>query len=53
MNGKDKLRKNITSLFKKWIVKRPNGQCQILFALTELDRLVEEISNIKEVTDEY
>ena len=39
----DKLAKKITSLFKKWIVKRPNGQCQILFALTELDNFVYEI----------
>ena len=33
----------ITRLFKKWIVKRPNGQCQILFPLTELDKFVDEI----------
>ena len=33
----------ITKLFKKWIVKRPNGQCQILFSLYELDKLIDEI----------
>ena len=33
----------IAQLFKKWIVKRPNGQCQILFALAELDGFVDEI----------
>ena len=33
----------ITRLFKKYIVKRPDGNCQALFALTELDELVEEI----------
>jgi hypothetical protein len=37
------LRNRITSLFKKWYVKRPNGQCQILFSLTELDNFVDEI----------
>lgn len=33
----------ITSLFKKWIVERPHGMCQVLFALTELDDFVDEI----------
>ena len=37
------LRRMITALFKKWIVKRPQGQCQILFSLYELDKFVEEI----------
>ena len=37
------LRLRIIRLFKKWIVKRPNGQCQILFSLTELDNFVDEI----------
>lgn len=37
------LTKAITRLFKKWIVKRPQGMCQILFALTELDDFVDEI----------
>ena len=46
---KDKLKKKITRLFKKWIVKRPDGQCQILFSLTELDNFVDEISDLKEV----
>lgn len=33
----------INRLFKKYIVSRPNGNCQVLFALTKLDKLVEEI----------
>jgi hypothetical protein len=33
----------LQSLFKKYIVKRPNGNCQVLFALTELDDLCKEI----------
>jgi len=37
------IKDKITLLFKKWIVKRPNGQCQILFSLYELDKLVDEI----------
>jgi len=37
------LRRRIITLFKKWIVKRPQGQCQILFSLYELDKFVEEI----------
>lgn len=37
----------ITRLFKKYIVKRPNGNCQVLFALTELDDLVDEIVSLK------
>ena len=35
--------RQITKLFKKYIVQRPNGNCQVLFALTELDDLVDEI----------
>ena len=27
-------------VFKPWIVKRPHGGCQVLFPLSELDRLV-------------
>ena len=38
-----KVKDRVTSLFKKYIVKRPNGQCQILFSLTELDGFVNEI----------
>ena len=45
MLKKEKLKIKITRLFKKWIVKRPNGQCQILFALTELDDFVNKIIN--------
>ena len=37
------LERAITKLFKKWIVKRPRGMCQVLFALTELDEFVDEI----------
>ena len=33
-------------LFIPWIVKRPNGGCQVLFPLTELDRLVGKIVRI-------
>jgi len=40
---KKSIKKRITALFKKWIVKRPNGQCQILFSLTELDNFVDKI----------
>lgn len=40
--------REITRCFKKYFVRRPNGNCQVLFALTELDDLVEEIiSKIK------
>ena len=38
---------NIQKIFKPYIVKRPNGGCQVLFPLTELDTIVEEI--LKEV----
>jgi len=41
----------IQSLFKKYIVKRPNGNCQVLFALTELDDLCDEIHQFLEGTD--
>lgn len=41
-----KQQKEITKLFKKYIVKRPNGNCQVLFALTELDNLVDEIIKV-------
>ena len=37
------IRDRIACLFKKWIVKRPNGQCQILFSLYELDKFIDEI----------
>jgi len=30
-------------VFKPYIVKRPNGGCQVLFPLTELDRLVDAV----------
>ena len=35
--------REITKLFKKWIVRRDGGNCQILFALTELDDFIEDI----------
>jgi len=34
---------HIAWLFKPWIVKRPNGGCQVLFPLSELDNIVAEI----------
>lgn len=40
---KKSIKNKVTTLFKKWIVKRPGGQCQILFALTELDDFVDDI----------
>lgn len=40
------MEKEITKCFKKYIVKRPNGNCQVLFALTELDNLVQEIISV-------
>jgi hypothetical protein len=33
----------ICSLFKKWLVKRPEGQCQVLFSWYELDDFVDLI----------
>ena len=33
----------IQKLFKKWIVKRDHGQCQILIPLIELDAFCEQI----------
>ncbi len=33
----------LQDLFKKWFVKRPNGNCQVLFALSELDDFCDEI----------
>ena len=38
-------KKIIQDCFKKYIVKRPKGMCQILFSLTELDNLCDEIKN--------
>jgi len=40
---KKSLRDRIIFLFKKWIVKRPKGQCQILFSIYELDKFIDEI----------
>jgi hypothetical protein len=38
----------VTRLFKPWIVRRPDGGCQVLFPLSELDRLVDEtIAEVK------
>ena len=50
--------KKIQSLFKQYIVKRKNGQCQILIPLIELDDLCSKITNsvkeecIKEIEKE-
>lgn len=41
--GDRPLRERITGLFKRYFVRRREGQCQVLFALTELDGLVGEI----------
>lgn len=41
--NKAPLNHRITWLFEKYFVKRDGGNCQILFALTELDDFVEEI----------
>jgi hypothetical protein len=47
-------RKSVSSqvawLFKPWIVKRPDGGCQVLFPLTELDKLVDAIIKIVKET---
>jgi hypothetical protein len=40
---KHTLSSQIASLFKPWFVRRPNGGCQVLFPLTELDTLVDAI----------
>ena len=56
MNLKQFMRKSktlhsrICSLFKKWLVRRPEGQCQVLFSWYELDDFVDEI--IKEFKKE-
>ena len=39
-------RKNIQSLFKPYIVKRNNGQCQVLIPLIELDDLCDKIKKL-------
>jgi len=41
-----KLNREMTKAFKKWVVRRDNGNCQILFALTELDDFVSELETI-------
>ena len=41
-----KEKREVTKLFKKWFVRRPNGNCQVLLALTELDNLVDEIDKV-------
>lgn len=43
---RESLERKITKLFKPYFVRRPNGNCQVLFALTELDDLVERITKI-------
>lgn len=47
---KRSLSSQVASLFKPWFVRRPNGGCQVLFPLTELDALVAQIIDlVKEV----
>ncbi|RXG65942.1 hypothetical protein ES695_05430 [Candidatus Atribacteria bacterium 1244-E10-H5-B2] len=48
---KKPLKNRITALFKKYIVKRPKGQCQILFSIYELDELIDKI--FKEIFLDY
>jgi hypothetical protein len=36
----------ITNIFKKYLVRRPEGQCQVLFSWYEVDNLVDEIVKI-------
>lgn len=38
--------RNVTRLFKPYFVRRQNGNCQVLFALTELDDLIKRIVDI-------
>ena len=40
------LSSKITAVFKPWFVRRPRGQCQVLFALSELDGIVAQILEI-------
>ena len=35
--------KSAAAAFKPWIVRRPDGGCQVLFPLMELDRLIAEV----------
>ena len=37
---------DLANIFKVWIAKRPNGNCQILFALTELDGIIDKIAKV-------
>ena len=43
---KHSISSQIASLFKPYFVRRPNGGCQVLFPLTELDNLVEQAITI-------
>uniref|UniRef100_A0A6M3K9F4 Uncharacterized protein n=1 Tax=viral metagenome TaxID=1070528 RepID=A0A6M3K9F4_9ZZZZ len=40
---------NIQKLFKPYIVKRKNGQCQVLIPLVELDELCAKIETLLEL----
>lgn len=42
----------IAYLFKPWVVRRPNGGCQVLFPLTELDKLVAAMIKIVKEANE-
>jgi len=37
---------SIQQIFKPWIVRRPRGNCQIVFALTELDDICGQIKEL-------
>ena len=37
---------NIQKLFKSYVVRRKNGQCQVLIPLVELDELCEKIEGV-------
>jgi len=43
--------KRITKIFEPYIVRRAKGQCQVLFALTELDKVVDGIIEITKRED--
>ena len=38
-----KLQATASAVFKPYIVRRPNGGCQVLFPLSDLDRLVDKV----------
>ena len=44
--------RNSSCLFKKWLVRRPNGGCQVLFSWYELDDFVDEIIKTFKIYEE-